>query len=357
MIPRLLGRAVDQTQVAIAGGDAGAAAETALWSTALLLLGVSVLRGLFTMVQNYYGESVGHHIGYELRLAFYEKIQRLSFGFHDRVHSGDLITIGMLDLEGVRMFFSTGIVRMVLLTMLIGIGAYLLLSTDLRARPPRAQLRALRRLALVDDPPAAARHLARAAGAAVGPDPGDGGEPRRHPRRARLRRAGARAAEVRRRLAERARARPPAASASASPTPARCRFSFFAAMGLVLWFGGGKVAAGEISVGTLTSFLTFMTILQMPVRQLGLMVNSFSRASTCGARLFGFLDLDVEIADAPGARPLEVTDGTLRFEDVGFAYAGRRAGRRCATSASRPAAARPSASSARPAAASRRSRT
>ena len=76
------------------------------------------LRGLFTMVQNYYGESVGHHVGYELRLAFYEKIQRLSFGFHDRVHTGDLITIGMLDLEGVRMFFSTGIVRLVLLTVL-----------------------------------------------------------------------------------------------------------------------------------------------------------------------------------------------------------------------------------------------
>ena len=75
--------------------------------------------------------------------------------------------------------------------------------------------------------------------------------------------------------------------------------SFFAAMGLVLWVGGRKVAAGEMTVGTLTSFLTFMTILQMPVRQLGLLVNSFSRASTCGSRLFGFLDLDVEIADAP----------------------------------------------------------
>ena len=87
-----------------------------------------MLRGLFTMVQNYFGESVGHTSAYELRLAFYEKIQRLSFSFHDRVHSGDLITVGMLDLEGVRMFFSTGIVRTVLLTMLIGVGAYLLIS-------------------------------------------------------------------------------------------------------------------------------------------------------------------------------------------------------------------------------------
>ena len=67
-------------------------------------------------------------------------------------------------------------------------------------------------------------------------------------------------------------------------------FSFLAAMGLVLWFGGEKVIAGEISVGTLAQFLTFMTILQMPVRQLGLMVNSFARASTCGTRLFELLD-------------------------------------------------------------------
>jgi ATP-binding cassette subfamily B protein len=63
-----------------------------------------------------------------------------------------------------------------------------------------------------------------------------------------------------------------------------------------------------------------MTILQMPVRQLGLMVNAFARASTCGSRLFGLLDLDVAIKDAPGAKTLEVSEGTLRFEEVGFAY-------------------------------------
>ena len=69
--------------------------------------------------------------GYELRLAFYEKIQRLSFCFHDKVHTGDLITLGMLDIDGVRMFFATGLVRVVLLGVLIGVGAYLLISTDL----------------------------------------------------------------------------------------------------------------------------------------------------------------------------------------------------------------------------------
>ena len=63
-------------------------------------------------------------------------------------------------------------------------------------------------------------------------------------------------------------------------------FSFFASMGLVLWIGGNKVNAGDMTVGTLASFLTFMAILQMPVRQVGMMVNSFARASTCGSRVF-----------------------------------------------------------------------
>ncbi|RVA24551.1 ABC transporter ATP-binding protein, partial [Mesorhizobium sp. M7A.F.Ca.US.001.01.1.1] len=99
-------------------------------------------------------------------------------------------------------------------------------------------------------------------------------------------------------------------------------FSFLVAMGLVLWFGGQKVIAGQISVGTLAQFLTFMTILQMPVRQLGLMVNSFARASTCGSRLFELLDAELDIEDAPGAKDLVVTDGVLRFHNVGFRYEG-----------------------------------
>jgi ATP-binding cassette subfamily B protein len=65
-----------------------------------------------------------------------------------------------------------------------------------------------------------------------------------------------------------------------------------------------------------------MTILQMPVRQLGLMVNSFARASTCGTRLFELLDLDLDIKDAADASELNVTEGVLRFDNVGFRYEG-----------------------------------
>jgi ATP-binding cassette subfamily B protein len=321
-IPRLLGQAVDQARGVLTAADASRSqAEAALLMTALILLAVSVFRGIFTMLQNYYGESVGHHIGYELRLAVYEKIQRLSFSFHDRVHTGDLITVGMLDLEGVRMFFSTGLVRLVLLTVLIGVGAYLLLSTDLvlgllslsfvpfvawRSSVTQLIMRAtwltlqerLSALSRVMEENLGGIRVVRAFAA-------------QDHELGKFDRASASAIEL---AHDRVDIRVKNTSAM--------NFSFFLAMGLVLWVGGNQVIDGEITVGTLATFLTFTTILQMPVRQLGLLVNSIARASTCGSRLFELLDLDLAIMDAPGAKDLVVTDGTLRFENVDFHYPG-----------------------------------
>jgi len=319
LIPRLLGHAVDQAQGILT--TAGEGAEQALFWTAMSLLAVSVARGFFTLLQNYYSESVGHHVGYELRLAFYDKVQRLSYSYHDKVHSGDLITLGLLDLDGLRMFFSTGFIRTILLTVLIGVGAYMLLTTDMvlgllalsfvpfvawRSSVAQLTLRAtwvvlqdkLSALTRVMEENLGGIRVVRAFSA-------------QNFELAKFDAASKAALEL---AHERVHVRVRNTSIMT--------FSFFVAMGLVLWVGGHKVMAGEMSVGTLASFLTFMTILQMPVRQLGLMVNSFARASTCGERFYGFLDQPLEIADAPGVADLKVTDGTLRFEDVRFTYPG-----------------------------------
>lgn len=314
-IPVILGRAVDETQaMAGAGQDRGA-----LIAIALTLLAVSVARGLFTLVQNYAAESVGHALARDLRNAVYAKVQRLPFSFHDRTHSGDLITVGMLDLEGVRMYFSTALVRTVLLTLLIGIGAWMLLSTDLllgalalsfvpfaawRSTSMRLVLRKtwlilqerLSALSQVMEENLAGIRVVRAFAAS-------GHE-----------------------MAKFDRASKAALDLSHQRINIRVRntsamtLAFFAAMALVLLAGGQRVAAGDITIGTLATFLTFMTILQMPVRQLGMMVNGYARASTCGARLFALIDMPVEVADRPGAEDLNITDGTLKLDNVGFAY-------------------------------------
>ncbi|MCW5722457.1 MAG: ABC transporter ATP-binding protein [Devosia sp.] len=319
MIPRLLGHAVDQAQNVLSAAAQGA--EQALFWTAMTLLAVSVARGFFTLVQNYYSESVGHHVGYELRLAFYDKVQKLSYSYHDRVHSGDLITLGLLDLDGVRMFFSTGLVRVVLLAVLIGVGAFMLFTTD-----ALLAMLALSFVPFVAWRSSAAQLTLRATWLVL------------QERLSVLTRVmeenlgGIRV--VRAFSGQKFELGKFDAASKAALELAHRRvfirvsntsmmtFSFFAAMGLVLWVGGNKVIAGEMSVGTLASFLTFMTILQMPVRQLGLMVNSFARAATCGERFYAFIDEKIEIEDKPGSVPLAITQGTLRFEDVHFTYPG-----------------------------------
>lgn len=315
-IPVLLGRAVDQTQAI--------AAETAdpetLYPIAVMLFVASVARGMFTLVQNYTAEAVGHSLARDIRNSVYRKIQSLPFSFHDRTHSGDLITVGMLDLEGVRMFFSTALVRTVLLGLLIGLGATLLLSTNFtlgllalsfvpfagwRSTVMRLTLRRtwlilqerLGVLSQVMEENLAGIRVVRAFASS-------------EHEMAKFEVASKSALELSHdRIDTRVK------------NTAAMTLAFFVSMGLVLYFGGRQVASGEITLGTLATFLTFMTILQMPVRQLGMMVNGYARASTCGARLFALIDHEMDIDTTPGTPDLKITAGTLTLENVSFAYA------------------------------------
>lgn len=322
MIPQFLGDAVDGAVGLLGSATASKdAARDALYAAAWLLLGASMLRGTFTLLHNYCGETLGHHLSYRLRLDFYKKLQHLNFSFHDSVHTGELITRGMLDLEGVRSFMNTGPLRVLLLSVLIGVGAYLLLSTDLvlgaislsfvpfvawRSATARLRLRELW-FALQDRMGVLGRIMdENLTGIRV------------------VRAFGAEPFELDKydEASDQALALASHRIRTRVSSTTMMNFAFFGAMGLVLWFGGMRVIDGRLTVGTLTEFLTFMTILQQPVRQLGMVVNSFARASTCGARLFAVLDLEPPIHDAADAKAIEITDGTVKFEDVSFSYNG-----------------------------------
>ena len=64
-------------------------------------------------------------MAYQLRMKYFEQLQKLSFTYHDNVdtiHTGDLITLAILDIEGVRMFVNTGFLRFFFLLTLVGGG-------------------------------------------------------------------------------------------------------------------------------------------------------------------------------------------------------------------------------------------
>ena len=321
-IPSLVGNAVDSALGLLDLQKVSSeTAEKALWHAAFLLLGVSILRGVFTLIHNYNGEAIGHRLAYDLRQEFYSKLQDLSSSFHDQIHTGELITRGMLDLEGVRMFVNTGLLRILLLLALICAGAWILISTDLvlgllslsfvpfvawRSATARLKLRFLwfsfqdqmAALGRIMDENLTGIKVVRAFGA------------EKHE----LAKYDVASDEAMDLSSERIKAR-------VSPTT-QMTFAYYLAMGLVLWIGGSRVIAGTITVGTLTEFLTFITILQLPVRQLGLVVNSVARASTCGARLFAVLDIEPEISERIDAAPLSIKARKVRFENVSFTYDG-----------------------------------
>ncbi|MFN3521729.1 MAG: ABC transporter ATP-binding protein [Phenylobacterium sp.] len=319
-LPKLFGRAVDHAQLLLQSGAAQAeAARSALWVTALLVIAATLVRGFLTMAGGFQGEYVSQRVGYDLRLQFFQQLQRLSFGFHDRIHSGDLITRGMLDLEGARVFIQGGLMPVLSLAMLLGFASWMMLSADLAmglvglgfvpiAALALARMGYLLRvtwlrvqelmaaLTLTMEENLQGIRVVRAfAGKAFEMSKFD-------------RAAGEALDYSNRRITMRMRG------------VSAMQVSYYTSMGLLLWMGGHKVLAGQMSVGRLTEFLTYMTLLQAPIRQIAMIFNSAARATSSGARLFGVLDLEPEIADAPGARPLAPTRGVLRFEQVDFAY-------------------------------------
>ena len=132
VVPRLLGASVDQA-LSLSGVTTSAeraANVVTLLGFAGLIVGASLLRGGLAYVHTYLGESVGQHIAYKLRLAYYEKLQRLSFSYHDKIHTGDIITRGIVDIEGLRRFVNFALLRTILLLFLLSGGTYLVLSID-----------------------------------------------------------------------------------------------------------------------------------------------------------------------------------------------------------------------------------
>jgi len=319
-IPRLLGESVDQAQGLLSGAavDAGAA-RSALLRSALLIIGASLLRGSFAFVQQYLGETISHKVASTLRLAFFEKLQRLSFSFHATAHTGNLMSRGIVDIEGVRMFVNTGVLRVLHLGLLIGIGTYLLLSLNWRLG-----LISLAFVPIVGAVAIVTRLRLRAIWLRIQEQYGALTTVlQENLTGVRVVRAFA-AQEHEERRFEKASWTVTALRLDAIGVHARntslMTFAFLVTFAAILWYGGMRVIDGSMTVGELTQFLAYLGILQMPVRMLGMMVNSFARASSCGVRLFEILDQIPAIADSEDAQPLEGPQGVVRFEDVSFQY-------------------------------------
>ena len=83
-----------------------------LWATGGLL-GVAVVRGIFSFVQTFGSEKVSQDVAYDIRGETFQKIETLSFSYHDQNQTGQLMTRATSDVEAVRGFFSQGLLQLI----------------------------------------------------------------------------------------------------------------------------------------------------------------------------------------------------------------------------------------------------
>jgi ATP-binding cassette subfamily B multidrug efflux pump len=311
-IPRILGEAIDMVLASDGGGSN-------LGWLALAVLALSIFRGAGAFGQQYFGEAIAHRVAYDLRNAFYDHLQRLSFSYHDRQQTGNLMSKATSDVEGIRIFVQAGLIRSVYMIMLLlSVGVLMaLLSWKLalysfafvpiliwRGSYVIAQLR--RRWGYVQEEMGHMTTVLQENLAGQRVVKAFNGELYEQ-------------AKFRFRADKVATHRYEASKMEASHTSMATMF-YLGATGLIVWAGGREVILGDLTVGELAQFVFYLGLLALPVRMVAWAVNAFARAVAAGTRLFEVLDEVPSVKERPDAVVLPGSQGRVRFENVFFSY-------------------------------------
>ena len=91
---------------------------------------------------------------------------------------------------------------------------------------------------------------------------------------------------------------------------------------IVLWFGGRQVIQGAISVGDFVAFNMYLALLTWPMIALGWVVNLFERGRASMERLNYIFDAPADVRDEPGVRSDFQVEGSIEFRNLSFSYNG-----------------------------------
>lgn len=301
-------------------------ADVANAPQALLIALVSIiifaaLRGVFAFLQAFWAEKNSQAVAYDLRNDLYAKIQRLSFSYHDKNQTGQLMIRATDDVEKVRLFIGQGLLQLVGAVILL-VGTIIILFTSnvslaWTAMPilPVAMVlfgvfaslaqpmfikvqQKLSYLNTVLQENLAGIKVIKAF-------------TREKQQQAKFRQA---------------------ADASMEQSIAVSRlftfmfpFIFLIAnlgQAAITYFGGKQIILGLLSLGAWQEFSIYLMYLFFPVAQFGFIITQMGQASASAERIFEILDAKSDIQDKPGAVQLPEVKGDVKFENVTFRYFG-----------------------------------
>lgn len=294
-------------------------AERLLFTAAAIIVLFAVIRGIFSFVQAYMAESVSQGIAFDFRNEIFAKIQRLSFSYHDKHQTGQLMIRATDDVEKVRLFIAQGLVLAVQALILLVVTLIILFVTNWKltlvilptlpiamvlfmvfgavTQPlfAQAQIKISRMNTVLQESLAGLKVVKAFA--------------REDYEQERFNSA---ATDVMRQ------------NIAISRTMA---FLFplvflIAQLGqaAILYFGGRQIINGDLGLGEYQKFSLYLIYVFFPLGQLGFIISLMAQASASAARIFEILDTESDVTDAPNAVKLGEIQGQVTFKNVTFRY-------------------------------------
>ena len=294
-----------------------------LGASLLGLLALTIAKCLVDFALGRGTEMASQGVAYDIRNAIYEKLSALSFSYHDRAQTGQLLARSISDVERIRFLTGRGILRLFQHSTLLFLTflALLLMNVHLALLSmflmPLLLYVAFRFGRIYRPLSLDLQHQLAEMTSVL----------EQNLRGAKIVKAFAQEdAEIERFEAENAKWFNLAQAQVTASTKHIPLLDFIASLStvVIIWLGGRLVIEGGLTLGELVAFTTYLGQLIAPVRRLGVIVPAVAMASAAGERIYSILDAQSEVVDSPDARKLPPISGRVRFEDVSFSYFNHR---------------------------------
>jgi ATP-binding cassette subfamily B protein len=284
----------------------------------VLVFALAVAAGISAYISRLFLLRTAYAMEFDLRNIMYEHLTKMSFGFYDRVQSGQLISRANSDIRSVQMYLTFAPSILVQCAVALVAFAYMLsinvpLALVAMSTTPMVYFASVRMRREIF--PVSWLIQSRLAEVATIVDENLNG----------VRIVKSFVAEPRE-LRTLAKAADRLKWAYIQDADIRARFTPTVqnlpqlGLALVLLFGGWLVIHGHLQVGAILAFSAYIVMLQAPFQLLGMLIMLGQRAKASAGRMYQILDEQPAIVDRPGAIDLVECEGDVRFENVDFAY-------------------------------------
>ena len=88
----------------------------------------------------------------------------------------------------------------------------------------------------------------------------------------------------------------------------------------LLWFGGRQVVLGRLTLGEFVAFMGYISMMTWPTIAIGWVMNVIQRGSASMGRMLEIMNADIDIKDAPDAKPPDIIEGMVEFRNLTYNY-------------------------------------